>query len=90
MELKNSDNLHIFRQVKSVPADATKPFRASWGKEMTEIDPMWRIEKLTELFGVCGEGWYTEVTRQEQVSLGNGEVCVCEIVEVVEICRKSR
>ena len=76
MELKNSDNLHIFRQVKSVPADATKPFRASWGKEMTEIDPMWRIEKLTELFGVCGEGWYTEVTRQEQVSLGNGEVCV--------------
>ncbi len=76
MELKNSDNLHIFRQVKSVPADATKPFRASWGKELTEIDPMWRIEKLTELFGACGEGWYTEVTRQEQVSLPNGEVCV--------------
>ena len=76
MELKNSDNLHIFRQVKSVPADATKPFKASWGKELTEIDPMWRIEKLTELFGVCGEGWYTDVTRQEKVSLPNGEVCI--------------
>jgi len=55
MELKNEDNLHIFKQVQSVPEDARKPFRSSWGKELTEIDPMWRIEQLTRLFGVCGE-----------------------------------
>ena len=77
MELKNpSDNLHIYRQVRSVPEDAQKPFESSWGKKLTEINSMWRIQKLTELFGPCGEGWFTEVTRQERVDFPNGEVCV--------------
>lgn len=77
MELKNpSDNLHIYRQVSSVPEDAQKPFESSWGKTLTEINGMWRIQKLTELFGPCGEGWFTEVTRQERVDFPNGEVCV--------------
>ena len=77
MELKNpSDNLHIYRQVRSVPEDAQKPFESSWGKKLTEINSMWRIQKLTELFGPCGEGWFTEVTRQERVDFPNGEICV--------------
>lgn len=77
MELKNpSDNLHIYKQVRSVPEDAQKPFESSWGKKLTEINSMWRIQKLTELFGPCGEGWFTEVTRQERVDFPNGEVCV--------------
>ena len=77
MELKNpSDNLHIYKQVSSVPEDAQKPFESSWGKQLTEINGMWRIQKLTELFGPCGEGWFTEVTRQERVDFPNGEVCV--------------
>lgn len=76
MELKNADNLHIFKQVQSVPEDAQKPFESPWGKKLTEIDPIWRIEQLTRLFGICGEGWFTEVTRQEQVALQNGEICV--------------
>ena len=77
MELKNpSDNLHIYKQVSSVPEDAQKPFESSWGKKLTEINGMWRIQKLTELFGPCGEGWFTEVTHQERVDFPNGEVCV--------------
>ena len=77
MELKNpSDNLHIYKQVSSVPEDAQKPFESSWGKQLTEINGMWRIQKLTELFGPCGEGWFTEVTRQERVDFPNGEVCI--------------
>ena len=66
MELKNADNLHIFKQVQSVPEDAQKPFESPWGKRLTEIDPMWRIEQLTRLFGPAGEGWYTEVTCLSQ------------------------
>lgn len=76
MELKNPDNMHIFKQVQSVPQEAQKPFESSWGKRLTEINGMWRIQKLTELFGPCGEGWFTEVTRQESVSFPNGEVCI--------------
>ena len=77
MELKNtSDNLHIYRQVQTVPKESLKPFTTSYGKELTEINAMWRIMKLTELFGPAGEGWYTEVTRQEKVAVPNGEVMV--------------
>ncbi len=77
MEIKNTnDNLHIYKQVRTVPQDAQKPFKTSYGKQFTEINAMWRIEKLTELFGPAGEGWYTEVTRQERVTVPNGEVMV--------------
>lgn len=77
MELKNSqDNLHIFKMVQSVPQEAQRPFTSDYGKKLTEIDPMWRIKKLTELFGAAGEGWYTEVTRQESVSFSTGETCI--------------
>lgn len=73
MELKNPDNLYIYKQVQSVPEDARRPFVSSWGKTLTEIDLMWRIEQLTRLFGPSGEGWYTEVVSQEQVSLPGAE-----------------
>lgn len=33
-------------------------------KGMTDISPMWRIQKLTELFGPAGIGWYTDIIRQ--------------------------
>ena len=73
MELKNPANLHIYKEVQSVPEDARRPFVSSWGKTLTEIDLMWRIEQLTRLFGPSGEGWYTEVVSQEQVSLPGAE-----------------
>ena len=57
------DNLRIYDQARSVPAEACKSFNN--GKfSGTDINPMWRIKKLTELFGPCGEGWYIEVISQ--------------------------
>ena len=34
---------------------------------MTDINPMWRIKKLTELFGPCGEGWWYEIVDMNLV-----------------------
>lgn len=46
----------IYEQLREVPAAAQKKF--SNGKfSGTDINPMWRIEKLTEVFGACGIGW---------------------------------
>lgn len=42
-------------------------------KGMTDINPMWRIQKLTELFGPVGIGWYVEVTKQEVVEGPHGD-----------------
>ena len=57
-------NMDIYERVKEVPQDAQKEIQAGRLKGMTDINPMWRIEKLTEVFGPCGIGWYTTITEQ--------------------------
>lgn len=42
-------------------------------KGMTDINPMWRIQKLTEMFGPAGIGWYVEVVKQEVVDGPSGD-----------------
>lgn len=56
------ENMEIYEKVRSVPENAQKPF--SNGRfSGTDINPMWRIKKLTELFGPCGVGWYYEIVE---------------------------
>src|SRR5690606_39701378 len=42
----------------------------------TEINPMWRIEKLTEIFGPAGFGWYYEITEKRIEEGAEGEKTV--------------
>ena len=55
------DNLRIYNRVREVPAEAKKPISAGRLKGMTDINPMWRIKKLTEVYGPVGIGWYYEI-----------------------------
>ena len=55
-------NLSIYEKARSVPEEAKKNIAAGRLKGMTDINPMWRIKKLTELFGPCGVGWWYEIT----------------------------
>lgn len=55
------DNLSIYNKVREVPQEAQKPIRGGRLKGMTDINPMWRIKKLTEIYGPCGTGWYYEI-----------------------------
>ena len=57
-------NLDLYNKIREVPQEAQKTIGAGRLKGMTDINPMWRIKTLTEQFGVCGVGWYTEVTKQ--------------------------
>ena len=60
------ENLEIYNELRSVPKEAQKSF--SNGRfSGTDINPMWRIKKLTETFGVCGFGWYYKVINREIV-----------------------
>lgn len=54
------DNLEIYSRVCEVPSNAQKEIKAGRIKGFTDINPMWRIKKLTEIFGACGFGWYTD------------------------------
>ena len=46
------NNMEIFDLVREVPDEAKKQITAGRLKGMTDISPMWRIQKLTELFGI--------------------------------------
>lgn len=75
------ENLKIYRQIEDVPAEAQKKITGGRLNGMTDIKPMWRIEKLTELFGPCGIGWYTKTTKKEIIDGANGEkIAVVDIL----------
>lgn len=57
------NNMQIYEAARAVPPEAQKAFDNGSFKG-TDINPMWRIKKLTELFGPCGIGWYYEVVSE--------------------------
>lgn len=52
------ENLYYYNLGREVPESAKKKITGGRINGMTDINPMWRIKKLTELFGPCGIGWY--------------------------------
>ena len=68
------EKMEIYDRVRSVPVEAKKAISAGRLKGMTDINPMWRIKKLTEEFGPCGIGWWTKVTDRWTETIGD-ETC---------------
>lgn len=68
------EKMDIYNRVRSVPDEAKKAISAGRLKGMTDINPMWRIKKLTEEFGPCGIGWWTKVTDRWTETVGD-ETC---------------
>lgn len=66
-------NLDLYNKVRVVPPEAKKSINGGRLKGMTDINPMWRIKTLTEQFGLCGQGWYFEITDKQIVEGGNDE-----------------
>jgi hypothetical protein len=66
------EKLETYEKLRTVPTEAQKQFNN--GKfSGTDINPMWRIKKMTEVFGMCGIGWYVEVVNREMIKADNGE-----------------
>ena len=61
--MADNPNMRIYDAVRAVPPEAIKPITAGRLKGKSDINPMWRIKVLTEQYGPCGEGWYTEGVR---------------------------
>lgn len=73
-------NLDLYNKVRVAPADALKPIAAGRLKGKSDINPMWRIKTLTEQFGICGIGWYYEITNQWLEQGNGGEIAAfCNI-----------
>lgn len=52
-------NMRFYVQVQDTPKEAQKPFN-NGRFSGTDINPMWRIKMLTQMFGPVGIGWWTE------------------------------
>ena len=80
------ENLEIYNQIKEVPEEAQKKISGGRLKGKTEIKPMWRIQKLTEIFGVCGFGWKAPIKNKEIIEGANGEkIAIVDIDLYVKI-----
>lgn len=74
------DNLKIYRSLEEVPQEAQKKITGGRLVGMTDIKPMWRIEKLTEVFGAVGLGWYSVIKNKEIIEGANGvKIAVVDI-----------
>ncbi|MDR6555478.1 hypothetical protein [Paenibacillus qinlingensis] len=71
-----SENMDLYEKVRRVPENALKPIVGGRLKGMSDINPMWRIKMLTEMFGICGIGWRIEIVDQ-RIERGSGEEIVC-------------
>ena len=60
--------------VSAVPNSAQKRITGGRLNGMTDINPMWRIRELTELFGPCGIGWKYKIVREWLETASTGEV----------------
>lgn len=67
-------NMDIYNAVSAVPDSAQKRISGGRLNGMTDINPMWRIRELTELFGPCGIGWKYKIVREWLETASTGEV----------------
>ena len=63
-------NLRFYDLLRKVPAGAKKPILAGRLKGMSNINPVYRVQVMTEVFGPCGIGWKYEIVKQWQEVYG--------------------
>lgn len=56
------------------PQDALKKINIGALKGKSDINPQWRIEALTEQFGLCGIGWKFEIVNTSTQPCGDGQI----------------
>lgn len=78
-------NLDLYNNIRVVPDSAKKEIQGGKLKGFTEINPMWRIKTLTEHFGVCGFGWYTDIIEKWKEECGDEAVVFVKIHLYVKI-----
>ena len=66
-------NTEIWGKLENTPKEAQKEIGAGRLKGFTDINPMWRLKRLTEVFGPCGIGWKYEIKEKHIVPGANGE-----------------
>lgn len=67
-------NLVFWNALSKPPKDALKTIKGGRLQGMTDVNPQWRYEAMTEVFGPVGVGWKYEIVRLWDYPLPSGEV----------------
>lgn len=60
-----NENMKFYEAGREVPEEAQRKIEKGRLAGFTDINPMWRIKKLTEMFGPAGIGWWTRNEKKE-------------------------
>jgi len=71
-----TDNKIVWDNFKHTDPKFTKRFRSKFGRELTTVDPMYQIMRMTEMFGAVGQGWTYTVNYNYTDKLVFAEVSV--------------
>lgn len=63
-----------YENVRRVPSDRLKPIGAGKLAKMTDINAQWRIEVMTETYGLCGLGWKYEIGEAVHQPMNDGQI----------------
>ena len=74
-------HLETWNKVKTPPKEALKEIKGGRLNGFTDIDPMWRMQKMTEVFGPVGIGWTYEIMERWTETVGD-EVCVFQNIRL--------
>lgn len=75
------DKTAIWKALKRTDPKATKPFQRAGGFRGTQIDPAWRLQMMTEVFGPVGKGWGFE---QLEWTIAERMVFICARVWIAD------
>lgn len=68
------DNMELYRKFEKTPDEAKKTIEAGRLKGFTDINPMWRFKRLTEVFGAVGIGWKFVITDKQIIPGADGVI----------------
>lgn len=74
-----TDNLRFYLQGCEVPQDAIKAIKDGRLRGKSDINPMWRMKRMTEIFGPVGFGWRYEIVKQWTEVYGEVVKCFCNV-----------
>jgi hypothetical protein len=76
------ENMKLWNAVKQPPKEALKTIGGGRLRGMTDINPQWRLEAMTEQFGPCGVGWKCTIDKLWTEPGPDGQVFAFALVSV--------
>lgn len=61
--MPENENMNVWEALRTPPKHALKTIVGGRLAGKSDINPMWRYQAMTELFGPCGSGWKYEIVK---------------------------